>query len=397
VRRKLCILTGTRAEYGLLRWLMKEIADDPSLQLQIIATGMHMSPEFGLTYREIEKDGFEIDEKIEILTSSDTPTGVAKSMGLGLICLAEAIQRLRPDFMVVLGDRFEILAAAAAATVTRIPLAHLHGGERTEGAIDEAFRHSITKMAHLHFVATEEYRRRVIQLGEDPRRVFRVGGLGVDGIQRTPLLSRRKLEAEIEFKFGRRNLLVTYHPVTLEPQSSAEQLRQLLSALDAFPDVHIIFTMPNADAEGRVVVDMIRRFVDGRPNARAYMSLGQLLYLSCLRQVDGVIGNSSSGLTEMPTFRNGTINIGDRQRGRLRAASVIDCEPSQQAIQASLHELWSGRFQASLKRTRNPYGDGGASRRVVKVLRSYPLDSILKKFFYDLPVLHGHRGKPRSR
>jgi GDP/UDP-N,N'-diacetylbacillosamine 2-epimerase (hydrolysing) len=384
MRRKICVVTGTRAEYGLLRWVMEGIRASSELELQVIATGMHLSPEFGLTYREIEQDGFVIDSKIETLLSSDTPAALAKSMGLGLIGFGEALQRLRPDLLLVLGDRFEIFAASAAATVARIPIGHAHGGETTEGAFDEAMRHSITKMSHLHFVAAEEYRRRVIQLGEDPQRVFLVGGLGVDRIRKINLLGREALETELAFKLGARNLLITFHPVTLENLTSAQQMRELLFALETIEDSHLIFTMPNADTGGRVVISMIEEFVANRPNTRAYASLGDLRYLSCIQHVDGVVGNSSSGLTEVPSFGKGTVNIGDRQRGRLKSASIIDCAPDRGAIIAALNRLFSPAFRATLATAHNPYGEGGASEKIVRLLKDYPMEFILKKSFHDL-------------
>jgi len=382
--RKICIVTGTRAEYGLLRWVMEDIRQKPDLELQVIATGMHLSPEFGLTYLEIERDGFRIDRKLETLLSSDTPSGLAKAMGLGLIGMGEALQQLEPDLMLVLGDRFEIFSAVAAAMVARIPVVHLHGGEATEGAFDEAIRHCITKMSHLHFVAAEEYRKRVIQLGEHPDRVFLVGGLGVDSLKRLTMLDRRELEASLGFELGRKNLLVTFHPTTLENSSSSQQMEALLAALDMLEDTHLIFTMPNADTDGRVLFSLVEKFVGNHPNARAYTSLGQLRYLSCIRYVDGVVGNSSSGLTEVPSFGKGTINIGDRQKGRLRADSVIDCSPEKKSIERALQLLYSKSFQATLKNVRNPYGEGGASKKIVQVLQDYPLESILKKSFHDL-------------
>jgi GDP/UDP-N,N'-diacetylbacillosamine 2-epimerase (hydrolysing) len=268
--------------------------------------------------------------------------------------------------------------------VARVPLAHLHGGETTEGAIDEAIRHSITKMSHLHFVAAEEYRRRVVQLGEAPERVFLVGGLGIDNLRRLELLDRAELEAALDFKLGPKNLLVTFHPVTLEESTAGAQMAELLVALDALEDTHLIFTMPNADTDGRILIDMIEQFVAARSHARAYTSLGQLRYLSCIRQVDGVVGNSSSGLIEVPSFRKGTVNIGDRQRGRLKAESVIDCSPERESIADALRTLYSLEFQAQLATVHNPYGEGGASEKVVRVLQEYPLDTLLKKTFYDL-------------
>lgn len=388
--RKICVITGTRAEYGLLRWLMQMIADDQDLTLQIIATGMHLAPEFGLTYKEIEGDGFAIDRKVEMLMSSDTPVGIAKSIGMGVIGFADALEALAPNLVVVLGDRFEILAAAEAALVARIPIAHLHGGETTEGAFDEAIRHSITKMAHLHFVAAEEYRRRVIQLGEHPERVFLVGGLGVDNIRRQALLDRSELEAALDFKLAAKNLLVTFHPVTLEHASARDQMTELLAALAALPsDTNLIFTMPNADTDGRLLIGMIDDFVAARPNAKAYRSLGLQRYLSCIAQVDGVVGNSSSGLTEVPSFRKGTVNIGDRQRGRLQANSVINCKPIRAEISAAIGMLYGEDFRKRLPHTANPYGDGGAAERILGVIRQASLDDLIKKKFFDLPVSAG--------
>jgi len=379
--RKVCVVTGTRAEYGLLYWVMRGIEGDPEMTLQIVATGMHLSPEFGLTYREIEKDGFRIDRKVPILLSSDTPAGVAKSIGLGVIGLADAFAELQPDLLLVLGDRFEIFSAASAAMVARIPIAHLHGGEITEGVIDDAIRHSITKMAHLHFVAAEEYRQRVIQLGEDPERVFLVGGLGIDNIKRLNLLSRVELEESIGLKLGKKNLLVTFHPVTLENATAADQMAELLAALAEMKDTHLIFSLPNADTDSRILIQMIHTFVQSQANACAHASLGQLRYLSCMRHVDGVVGNSSSGLTEAPSFKKGTINIGDRQRGRVKADSVIDCEPNRMSISKAIQRLFQADFQSTLARVVNPYGEGGASEKVVQTIRSYRLNGILKKRF----------------
>ena len=317
MNRKICVITGTRAEYGLLRWVMQGIKDDADLNLQVIATGMHLSPEFGLTYKAIETDGFEIDRKVEMLTSSDTSEGIAKSMGIGMIGFTDALKELKPDLIVVLGDRFEIFAAVATALIARIPVAHLHGGETTEGAFDEAFRHSITKMSHLHFVAALEYKQRVIQLGEQLEHVFLVGGLGIDNIKRLQLLNRNELEADLGFKFGKKNLLITFHPVTLENSSAVRQMQSLLAALTKLEDTQLIFTMPNADTGGRALIKLVKEFASKHPHAHIFPSLGQLHFLSCIAHVDGVVGNSSSGLLEVPSFKKGTINIGDRQRGRL--------------------------------------------------------------------------------
>lgn len=384
--RKVCVVTGTRAEYGLLRWVMQGIRDTPGLQLQIIATGMHLAPEFGLTYREIERDGFTIDRKVEMLLSSDTPVGVSKSIGLGIIGIGEALQQLQPDLLLVLGDRFEVFAAVAAALVARIPVAHVHGGETTEGVIDEALRHSVTKMSHLHFVAAEEYRHRVIQLGEHPQRIFLVGGLGIDNIKRLQLLGRDELQNALDFKLGARSLLITFHPVTLEDATCAAQMQELLAALASLSDTQLIFTMPNADTDGRELIEVINRFVAGRSNAKAFTSLGQLRYLSCMRWADAVVGNSSSGLIEAPSLGVPTLNIGDRQRGRLRAASVVDCPPERAAISAAIARLTTPEFRAWSRSVGNPYGDGGASERIVATLATVPLGDILKKRFHDLPL-----------
>jgi len=381
--RKVCVVTGTRAEYGLLRWVLQELKDSAAVELQVLATGAHLSPEFGLTYRDIERDGFAIDAKIEMLVSADTCTGTSKSMGLGLIGISEALSRLAPDLVVLLGDRFEVLVAATAALVAGIPVAHLHGGETTEGAIDEAIRHSVTKMSHLHFVAAEEYRRRVIQLGEQPERVFMVGGLGVDAITRLKFMDRKDLENSLDFPFAGKNLLVTFHPVTLEGDASPQQMTELLEALHTLTDTHLIITMPNADAGSRELARLVDGFVASHPNARAYTSLGQLRYLSCLRLVDGVVGNSSSGLAEAPSLGIGTVNIGDRQRGRLKASSVIDCLPQRGDILTAIEKLYTPGFQRTLLETRNPYGDGGASLRIIRILEEHPLDELLKKRFHD--------------
>ena len=378
------MVTGSRAEYGLLRWVIQGIRDDSELTLQIIATGMHLSPEFGLTYREIEQDGFQIDHKVEMLTSSDTAVGIAKSMGLGLIGFADALSQLAPDIIVVLGDRFEIFSAVTAALVARIPVAHLHGGEATEGSIDEALRHSITKMSHLHFVAAEAYRQRVIQLGEQPDRVFMVGGLGVDTINRMQLLDREALEQLLDFALGDKSLLVTFHPVTLEEGTAADQMTELLAALAELHNTQLVFTMPNADTDGRVLIRMIEEFVALHPRARACTSLGSLRYFSFMKHVDGVVGNSSSGLLEAPCFQKGTINIGDRQRGRLQAASVINCKPTRQSITTALAQLYSADFQLGLGMVQNPYGVGGASDLIVATLKTVPLGGVLKKSFHNI-------------
>jgi GDP/UDP-N,N'-diacetylbacillosamine 2-epimerase (hydrolysing) len=384
MKRKICVVTGSRADYGLLRLVMQEIKDDPQLILQVIVIGMHLSPTFGSTYEEIENDGFRIDSKVHILTTVDTPIGIAESIATGIAGCAKAFDELQPDIIVVLGDRFEIFAAATAALVTKIPVAHIHGGEITVGAFDEAFRHSITKMSHLHFVAAEEYRGRVIQLGEKPKNIFLVGGLGVDGINHIRYLSKDELEASLGIKFQQKSLLITFHPVTLEVENAETQMKNLLSVLSTLQETTLIFTMPNADTGGLALITMIREFVQTHPNAHSYISLGQQRYLSCILHVDGVVGNSSSGLTEAPSFKTGTINIGSRQHGRLQASSIINCDPEEGDIRAALEKLYSHDFKISLETASNPYGEGGASAKVVNVLRDASLHGIIQKTFHDL-------------
>jgi len=369
---------------------MKEIQATDGLELQIIATGMHLSAEFGLTYQQIESDGFVLDKKIEMLLSSDSEVGIAKSMGVGMIGFADALAESQPDIMVVLGDRFEIHMAVSVATVAKIPIVHIHGGEITEGTFDEAFRHSITKMSHLHFTATEKYRNRVIQLGEQPERVFNVGGAGVDNIVRLELMDRQVFEESISFKLGKKNLLITFHPVTLEYATSKEQFYNLLRALDEMHETHLIFTKANADTDGRVINEMIDDFVATRSDtAVAFMSLGQLRYLSAMQFMDGVVGNSSSGLLEAPSFKIGTINIGDRQRGRIKADSVIDCRPDHSSIRIAIDELFSEAFRDKARSVVNPYGMGGTAEKITAVLKDVSLEDILKKSFYDIELEPG--------
>lgn len=388
MNRRVCVLTGTRAEYGLLRWILEDLREAPDFDLQVIATCMHLSPEFGLTYREIEADGFNIDRKVEMLLSGDTPSSVAKSMGLGMVGFSDALAELQPDVLLVLGDRFETISCVVAALVARVPVAHIQGGELSEGAIDEAIRHSITKMSQIHLVAADEYRRRVVQLGEHPRSVHLVGGPSLDNIQRLDLLRRDTLEAALDHKFARQNVLVTFHPVTLEGGTAVSQMAELLSALEMRPDIGVIFTMPNADPEGRALFDQIEAFVEEHPQHSSFISLGQLRYLSTVAQVDAVVGNSSSGLTEVPSLGTATVNIGDRQRGRLKAPSVVDCRPEREEIVAALDLVLAPKFQEVVEQRVSPYdphGDGQTARRVVEVLRTADLHDILKKRFYDLP------------
>lgn len=382
---KICVVTGTRAEYGQLYQLMKSIEAEPKLFLQILVTGAHLSPEFGQTSKEIERDGFQINEKVEMLLSADTHTAISKSTGLAIIGFADTLEKLSPDLLILLGDRYEMLAASVAATFARIPIAHISGGETTTGAYDEAIRHSITKMAWWHFVAAEEYQKRVVQLGENPERVFNVGGLGVDAIRKAKLLSHKELIKDTGIKFGSKNLLITYHPVTLEKQTSQKQFQSLLSALDDLNDVYLIFTMPNADSDGRIIKQMIDQFVScHNQRSISFTSMGHLNYLSTLQFVDGVVGNSSSGLAEAPTFQIGTVNIGDRQSGRLKAKSIIDCEPTKGSIKKAIKTLFSEDFLMILPTVENPYGEGNATEKILNILKNTPLPLELKKDFYDL-------------
>jgi len=384
-KRKICVITGTRAEYGLLYLLMQAIDKSKELKLQIIVTAMHLSPEFGLTYKEIEKDGFVINKKVESLLSSDTTTGITKSIGLTTIGMADALDELKPDIIVVLGDRFEIFASAAAATVARIPIAHIAGGESTIGAIDEAFRHSITKMSHLHFAATEAYKNRIIRMGENPDYVFNVGAIGIDNIKELKLLDRKAFEKSIDFKLGKKNLLITFHPVTLEKSTSGKQFAELLAALDELKDTRFIFTMPNADTDGRIIIKMVNDFVEkNRNKACVHTSLGQIRYLSALQYVDAVVGNSSSGLIEVPFFKKATINIGDRQTGRIMGPTIINCLPKKAAIYNAIQKSYSDAFKDNINTSESPYGNGGAVEKIMKVLKSTDLENILKKRFNDV-------------
>lgn len=366
--KKICVVSGTRADYGLLKPLLNRIRDADALQLQLCTTGMHLSPEYGFTQDEIIMDGFAVDETVEMLVSSDSSVGISKAIGLGVIGFSDAYRRLEPDCVLVLGDRYEILAASIAAMVAAFPIAHLHGGELTETMMDDAIRHSITKMSFFHFVATDEYRNRVLQLGEDPRHVYNVGGMGVDAIRDLDFMDREELEHSLGFPFLDKNLLITFHPVVSASLKPVEQLRALLNALSTYPNTRLIFTLPNADQDGRSLMQEIRQFCEIHSNAFCFQSLGYRRYLSCLQFVDGVVGNSSSGLLEVPSFKIGTVNIGDRQKGRLRASSVIDVDIDQTAIQNAIDKLYSPAFSDVLSDVVNPYGSGGASDQIVKIL-----------------------------
>ena len=389
--RRICVVTGSRAEYGILQGLIKEIQESQVLELQLVVAGMHLSPEFGLTYREIEQDGFRISRTVDMQLTSDTSVGIAGSLGLGTIGFGEAFHALKPDLLVLLGDRFELLAAASAALVALIPIAHIHGGELTEGAYDDAIRHSITKMAHLHFTASEAYSSRVKQLGEQPTKVFCVGALGIDNIVRLPLLRKDEVEKYIGLSLKGKSLLVTWHPETLRPERTCEDFQNLLDVLRKYESINIIFTKSNADNEGRRINQMIDEFVSICPdNVVAYTSLGQLRYLSTLKYVTGVVGNSSSGIIEAPSLQKGTVNIGNRQLGRLRATSVIDSQPDVTSIQNAIERLFSREFQSTLSTVSNPYGEGDVASKIVSVLETCSLDGILRKRFFDSVPLDKH-------
>tara|TARA_B110000483_G_C18156991_1_gene527777 strand:+ start:359 stop:1528 length:1170 start_codon:yes stop_codon:yes gene_type:complete len=383
-KRKICIVTGSRADYGLLYWLIKEVKADQDLELQLIATGMHLSSKFGMTHKVIEKD-FNIDKKIDIHLSSDTSVGISKSMGIAQTSFSEAYNELNPNIVVVLGDRYEIFSAVSAAMIGKIPIAHIHGGEITEGSWDDCIRHCISKMAHLHFVATEEYKNRVIQLGEDPSRVFNTGGMGIENIKKLQLLNKNEFEKSINFKLNKKNILITFHPVTLENNTSKEQFQELLNVINELEDTNIIFTKTNSDLNGKIINQMIDQHTNKYPKKSiGFTSLGQLRYLSALQYVDAVVGNSSSGLLETPSFKIGTINIGERQKGRIRAESVVDCLPDKKDIQKSFKRLYSKNFQDLLSNVNNPYDNGSSSKKIVRVLKNFKLKNILKKSFYNI-------------
>lgn len=385
--KRIGIMTGTRAEYGLLKPLMQEINKDNDLELYLIVSGMHLSPEFGMTYKEIEEDGFQINAKVEMLLSSDSPAGISKSIGLGVIGFADEFQRADLDMLILLGDRYEALSAAICALVMRIPIAHLHGGELTEGAIDEGIRHSITKMSYLHFTSTEQYRNRVIQLGENPERVFYVGALGVENIKKINLMTKEELERSIHFEIDENTVIVTYHPVTLENNTVEEQFLNLLEVLDRNPKIRMIFTKANADTNGRIVNELIDKYAaQNSERACAFVSLGQKRYLSALKYCRIVIGNSSSGIIEAPSFCKPIINIGDRQKGRICADSVINCGYTQQEIQQAMETALTKEFENKASNCRNPYEKENTAANIISVIKDYLLnDKIkLKKGFYDI-------------
>ncbi len=386
MRKKVCVVTGTRAEYGLLKPLIEKVNQAAELELQLIATGMHLSPEFGLTYKEIERDGYPITAKVEMLLSSDTAVGITKSMGVAMLGFADCFALNQPDLVVILGDRYEMLMAASAAMVAKIPIAHIHGGELTEGIIDEAIRHSITKMSHIHFTATEEYRRRVIQLGEQPQTVYNVGALGIENIRNMKLLDQETLEKQIDFKFSGRTIMVTYHPVTFEDCSSEKQFQDILDVINDHPEWSVIFTKANSDMDGRIINQMIDAYAGNHAKrCAAYTSLGQLRYLSALQFCSAVVGNSSSGIIEVPSFGIPTVNIGNRQKRRMHAESVINCGNDKVQIDAAIRTALSEDFKQRLTGIGNPYEGEHTSEKMLSVIIQALDDGIdVRKKFFDV-------------
>ena len=387
MKKTICVFTATRAEYGLLKTIIKALLADKTFNIKVVATAAHLSPEFGMTYQEIEDEGIKIDRKIETLLSADTPSAISKSMGLTMIGFADYFAETKPDAFLVLGDRYETLAAASAAFNARIPIIHLYGGDTTEGAVDEAYRHAISKMSFLHFTSTEEYRKRVIQLGESPERVFAVGEIGIENAINTRLLSLKELSKSLGIELSNNFALGTFHPVTLENNSSEKQIKTILKALSKHNDMQFIFTKANADTNGRIINKILEDYCEKHENFYLFCSLGMLRYLSAIKHAKFVIGNSSSGLIEAPSFKIPTINIGDRQKGRLMASSVICCEPIQTDIEKAVEKALSPEFRKIAAKTLNPYGDGKTSMKIVKIIKkifSKPVD--LKKKFYDIPI-----------
>ncbi|MDJ0624002.1 MAG: UDP-N-acetylglucosamine 2-epimerase [Desulfocapsaceae bacterium] len=384
--KKICVFSGSRAEYGLLKPLLEEIKNDSSLELLLLVSGMHLSATFGNTYKLIESDGFSIDRKVISLDDAGTPLATCRSIAHGIVGYTEAFIELQPDILLILGDRYESFAAATAALVNQLPIAHIHGGETTQGAIDEAFRHSITKMSLLHFTSTENYRQRVIQLGEHPDRVFDVGAIGLEYMEKANFLSEKDLERSLNFKFGKKNALVTFHPVTLESGSATQQFTQLLATLDDIPEMKIIFTKANADPEGRDINHLIDDYVAKNPGRTiSFTSMGHQRYLSSMRIVDLVIGNSSSGIIEAPSFGVPVINVGSRQQGRIKAANIISCQPHRSAILKACRKGLSQQFKDLAETVDNPYRKKGTAHRIKEIIKKTTTLDLLKTF-YDIPT-----------
>lgn len=387
--KKICVVTTTRAEYGLLYWLMKGLEEDPDFKLQLVVTGTHLSAEFGSTIDNIREDGFKIDRSFNMELQDDTPEGITNSLAIALKGFATSFKTLEPDLIIILGDRFEILGAATAALIAKIPVAHIHGGELSMGAIDDSIRHAVSKIAYFHFTATDTYRKRVIQLGEQANRVINVGGLGLDNIHKLKLLGKKSLEENLNIKFQKFNLLITYHPETLNPDDGKNHFFNLLQVLKDLKNTLCIFTMPNADAGHRDMIALLEEYVSHNPHSSVlFQSLGQLKYLSTMKWVDAVVGNSSSGIIEAPSMKVATINIGDRQKGRLAAESIIHCDPEKESIEKAFKKLHSQKFQDSLSQVQNPYGNGGAAKKIIKFLKTCQLDAIKPKEFKDINQLN---------
>jgi len=381
---KICVATGNRAEYGLLKPLVIKIQQEKNWTLQLLVTGAHLSPEFGLTYKQIEEDEFVINEKVEMLLSSDTDEGIVKSMGLGMIGFADALKRLKPNLLVILGDRFEMLALASAAIIFKIPIAHIHGGEITEAAYDDSIRHAITKLSHLHFTSTEDYQKRVIQLGENPETVFNVGAIGLDNIFELQLLSKVELEQKLKIHFLKYNYQITFHPVTLANEASENQFRQLLNSIKKQQDSFFVFTKANADSDGRIINQMIDEFVSENSNCASFSSLGTLIFLSLLKFCDAIVGNSSSGIIEAPSLGTPTINIGNRQKGRAKAKSVIDCGTSSEEICKSFEIIKSRDYITLEDKFKNPYGKGNVASKIIEAIKASDFENKIVKKFYNL-------------
>ena len=383
--RNICVITGSRSEYGLLKPLLKKISDSNDHELTLVATGMHLSEKFGYTLKEIIEDGFKIDYKVDTLINFDSPASIIESTGIGIIKFGKLFESYRPDLIIILGDRFEIFSVAYAGHISKIPIAHIHGGEKTVGAFDDSLRHAITKMSKLHFVSTMEYAKRVIQLGENPDKVFYVGALCLDAIKSTELMNKNDLEKELNFKFGKKNILVTYHPETLSSSSSKDEFSTILAALELQTKINLIFTSPNADTDGRIIIDMINDFVKKNFNRSMFIpSMGSKKYYSTLQFIDGVLGNSSSGIIEAPNFKIGTINIGDRQKGRVQANSTINCKYSITSIGKAIEKLYNKNFKEILKKIKNPYELDGASSKILEIIKNENLYKNTEKEFYDL-------------
>ena len=384
MKKNIAVITSSRADYGLLRNLLFSIESNDDFDLKLFVTGMHLSKRYGLTYRAILKDKINIYKKIDINLKSDDPLSLSSSISIGIKKFSKEFKKLKTDLLIVLGDRFELLSAVIPASFENIPIAHIHGGETTEGALDEAVRHSITKFSNIHFVASEIYRKRVIQLGENPSNVFNVGGLGIDAIARTNLLTKKEIQKKLRINFCEKSLIVTYHPVTLQRHSAKKDIAELILSLGQLKGTTLIITLPNSDIDNLKIIASLKSFSKENSNVYLFKSLGQLNYFSLLSIVDGVIGNSSSGLLEVPYFKKGTINIGDRQKGRLKAKSIIDCQPNSKSIIKAIKTLYSIEFQKELRNVKSPYGKKGASKKIIEIIEKISYKNLIQKKFYDI-------------